>query len=69
MPSWSPVRSRIKPMAGQIRPGRAAAASAPEQVYGYSGYIVPRTDGRVLMGSTREDRGFDKTVSARNEPI
>ena len=28
------------------------------------GYIVPRADGRIVAGSTLEDAGFDKGVSA-----
>jgi glycine oxidase len=28
------------------------------------GYIVPRGDGRYVIGATMEERGFDKTVTA-----
>jgi glycine oxidase len=58
-----PVRSRIKPMAGQIVKVELRPPLLRHVVYGYSGYIVPRADGRVLMGSTLEDRGFDKAVT------
>jgi glycine oxidase len=33
-------------------------------VYGHGGYAVPRLDGRVLIGSTMERAGFDKTITA-----
>ncbi|MBM4280338.1 MAG: glycine oxidase ThiO [Deltaproteobacteria bacterium] len=33
-------------------------------VYGHGGYAVPRRDGRVLIGSTMERAGFDKTITA-----
>jgi glycine oxidase len=33
-------------------------------VYGHGGYAVPRIDGRVLVGSTMERAGFDKTITA-----
>jgi glycine oxidase len=29
-----------------------------------SGYIVPRGDGRYVLGATMEERGFDTTVTA-----
>jgi len=58
-----PVRTRIKPMAGQIVQVEHRPPLLRHIVYGYSGYIVPRADGRVVMGSTLEDRGFDKAVT------
>jgi len=57
------VRSRIKPMAGQIVQVEHRPPLLRHIIYGYSGYIVPRADGRVVMGSTLEDRGFDKAVT------
>lgn len=33
-------------------------------VYGHGGYAVPRIDGRVLIGSTMDRVGFDKTITA-----
>ena len=33
-------------------------------VFGRGGYLVPRSDGRVLCGSTVERVGFDKAVTA-----
>jgi glycine/D-amino acid oxidase-like deaminating enzyme len=32
-------------------------------IHGHDVYIVPRSDGRVLIGATVEDVGFDKRVS------
>jgi glycine oxidase len=32
-------------------------------IYTPRGYIVPRTDGRILSGATVENKGFDKTVT------
>ncbi|MBF0610574.1 MAG: glycine oxidase ThiO [Magnetococcales bacterium] len=58
------LRTTIKPMAGQIVQVESRPAFFRHVVYGYKGYIVPRRDGRVLLGSTLEDRGFDKAVTA-----
>ena len=33
-------------------------------VYGHPGYIVPRNDGRLIVGSTMEEAGFDNRVTA-----
>jgi glycine oxidase len=33
-------------------------------VYGHPGYIVPRSDGRLIVGSTMEEAGFDRRVTA-----
>ena len=60
-----PLRTRVKPMAGQILQFETRPPLFRHVVYGYSGYLVPRADGRVIMGSTLEDRGFDKAVTAQ----
>ncbi|MBP9665399.1 MAG: glycine oxidase ThiO, partial [Pyrinomonadaceae bacterium] len=59
----------VKPIRGQI----VAFAGPPRTIAhvlwtGHS-YIVPRVDGRVLVGSTSEDVGFDHSVTeqARSE--
>ncbi|MBF0152888.1 MAG: glycine oxidase ThiO [Magnetococcales bacterium] len=58
-----PLRTTVKPMAGQIVQVETRPPLFRHVVYGYKGYIVPRADGRILMGSTLEDRGFDKAVT------
>jgi glycine oxidase len=57
------VRTLVKPMSGQIVQVETRPPLFRHVVYGFKGYIVPRADGRVLMGSTLEDRGFDKAVT------
>ncbi|MBF0109421.1 MAG: glycine oxidase ThiO [Magnetococcales bacterium] len=57
------LRTPIRPMSGQIVQVELRPAILRHVLYGYQGYIVPRRDGRVLMGSTLEDRGFDKAVT------
>ncbi|HKP68026.1 MAG TPA: glycine oxidase ThiO [Pyrinomonadaceae bacterium] len=58
------------PMPFEVRPirGQMALFETPERkikrvVYGPGGYIVPRADGRVLIGATVEDVGFDKSTT------
>lgn len=33
-------------------------------VYGHHGYLVPRSDGRLIVGSTMEEAGFDTRITA-----
>ncbi len=65
---WLPATARppVRPVKGQILELRGAAAEpvcerivASERVY-----VVPREDGRVVIGATVEERGFDETVTA-----
>nr|CRH04693.1 putative Glycine oxidase [Candidatus Magnetococcus massalia] len=58
-----PLRTKVKPMSGQMLQVEMRPPAMRHVVYGYKGYIVPRADGRILMGSTLEDRGFDKAVT------
>lgn len=52
------------PVRGQILCLRAVAAAPRHIIDSPGGYIVPRQDGRVLVGSTMERVGFRKGVTA-----
>ena len=53
----------IKPIRGQIIEFHTAKRLFGKVVYSPRGYLVPRQDGRILVGATVEDTGFDKTTS------
>lgn len=53
----------IKPMRGQILQFRTAKRLFEHVIVGPRGYIVPRSDGRVLAGATMDDAGFDETIT------
>lgn len=58
---------RVRPVKGQLLRLAARAGEAPllEHVVRWDGgYLVPRTDGRVILGATMEDRGYDTSVTA-----
>ena len=55
---------RIKPVRGQILCFEAQPQVARHVIYSPRGYIVPRRDGRLLAGSTTEQAGFEKRVTA-----
>jgi glycine oxidase len=65
---WLPEAARppVRPVKGEVvelgsRGGAAPCARilASERVY-----LVPREDGRLIVGATVEERGFDTTVTA-----
>jgi glycine oxidase len=59
----------VRPVKGQVLrlrdPGHDPAAPLLARVLRYEGgYLVPRGDGRYVLGATVEERGFDTTVTA-----
>jgi glycine oxidase len=66
---WLPehVRPPVRPVKGQILELRApdpAAAPIRRIVASEHVYLVPRPDGRLVVGATMEERGFDTAVTA-----
>ena len=53
----------VFPVRGQMLMLRAPADALPLPIYGRGAYLVPRTDGRILLGSTLERVGFEKRVT------
>jgi len=51
----------VKPMKGQMILFKCAADFLPSMVLAKRRYAIPRRDGHILVGSTLEDAGFDKT--------
>ncbi|MDQ3958531.1 MAG: FAD-dependent oxidoreductase, partial [Actinomycetota bacterium] len=72
--SWSariggiPPRSvpRVRPVKGQLIHLSDGPAGAPvrRNVRGVDAYLVPRSDGRLVVGATVEERGWDTSVTA-----
>lgn len=54
----------IKPVRGQMLLYRATPDTVGPMVLAGGRYVIPRRDGRVLVGSTLEDTGFDKRTTA-----
>jgi glycine oxidase len=54
----------IEPVRGQMLCFEATPQIARHVIYTPRGYIVPRRDGRLLAGSTTEQAGFDRRVTA-----
>jgi glycine oxidase len=54
---------RVKPMRGQMLCYRPDQRKCRRVIFSRRGYLVPRTDGRLLAGATVEDVGFDRSVT------
>jgi len=54
----------IEPVRGQMLLLRSTPGQVRHILLSEDRYIIPRRDGRVLVGSTTERVGFDKSVSA-----
>jgi glycine oxidase len=59
----------IKPIRGQMICFQTAKRLFGKVIYTPRGYIVPRADGRILVGATVEDVGFDKSVTKSGTEI
>lgn len=53
----------VEPVRGQILSFRTAKRLFSKVIYSPRGYLVPRRDGRILIGATVEAVGFDKSVT------
>ena len=66
--SWLPEHARppIRPVKGQVLRLRAPVEEpvCERLIRTPFVYVVPRADGRVVVGATTEERGFDTTVTA-----
>lgn len=65
------IRLEVKPLRGQMLLFKGPPDLVSRIVLSQDRYVIPRRDGRILVGSTLEDVGFDKstTVEARDELI
>ena len=53
----------VKPIHGQMISFQTVKRLFSKVIYSPRGYLIPRQDGRILVGATSEDIGFDKSVT------
>lgn len=58
------ARPPVRPVKGEILALRGPAAVCERIVVGERVYLVPRADGRLIVGATMDERGFDVAVTA-----
>jgi glycine oxidase len=70
--SWTPLidglplgRTDVIPARGQVVELKCPRPPVERLIFGAGAYLVPRADGRVLVGSTLEFVGFTKAVTAK----
>jgi glycine oxidase len=56
---FRPVKGQILTLADPLGPGRLERVLRMP-----AGYLVPRGDGRYVLGASTEERGFDQTITA-----
>jgi glycine oxidase len=66
---WLPPEARppVRPVKGEVielRPREDGPPVASRNIASERTYLVPRDDGRLIVGATQEERGFDTTVTA-----
>jgi glycine oxidase len=66
---WLPpeVRPPVRPVKGEVIELRGRDGDPPpvnRNIASERIYLVPRDDGRLVVGATQEERGFDTTVTA-----
>jgi glycine oxidase len=54
----------VRPVRGQIAVLDTRPPLLSRAIFSGHGYVVPRIDGRILVGSTMEEVGFEKAVTA-----
>ncbi|HEX4306503.1 MAG TPA: glycine oxidase ThiO [Solirubrobacterales bacterium] len=67
--TWLPDAARppVRPVKGEtveLRPRAGEGPPASRIVASERVYLVPRPDGRLIVGATQEERGFDTAVTA-----
>jgi len=58
-----PGRLPVRPVRGQMVSLRAPSVPLHRVLRSHRGYLVPRSDGRIVAGSTIEEAGFEKRVT------
>ena len=67
--AWLPEEARppVRPVKGEVielRPRDDGPPVASRNIASERVYLVPRDDGRLIVGATQEEHGFDTTVTA-----
>lgn len=62
-PPVRPVKGQLVVLRG-VEPDGVVTATVRGLVHGRSVYLVPRADGRLVVGATQEERGPETTVTA-----
>jgi len=59
-----PAPPPVRPVKGQMLALRMVAPLVSHVIWAPNVYLVPRRDGRLIVGATVEEKGFDQTLTA-----
>ena len=59
---WLALKEEVFPMKGQMIVLKANSSTVEHIVLDQGRYIIPRKDGRILVGSTMQNVGFDRST-------
>jgi glycine oxidase len=62
--SWLGVTLPVAPVKGQILTVTAVPSPVDAIIFGAEIYLLPRTEGQIVVGATAERAGFDKSLTA-----
>ncbi|MBI4209126.1 MAG: glycine oxidase ThiO [Deltaproteobacteria bacterium] len=57
------IRPKVRPIRGQVVSVEYRGAPFPYSLFSSVGYLVPRSDGQMLLGTTVEEVGYDKSTT------
>lgn len=61
--SWLDVPMPVRPVRGQVAAVSSAGIPLRRVIFGTSGYIAPKKDGKIVIGATEDDAGFRREVT------
>lgn len=57
------VSMPVRPVRGQIAAVSSAGIPLRKVIFGSSGYVTPKKDGKIVIGATEDDCGFQQVVT------
>jgi glycine oxidase len=63
MLNWLGISIPVCPVRGQIAAVSSAGIPLRTVVFGTTGYLTPKRDGRIIIGATEDEAGFQKDVT------
>ncbi|UFJ41194.1 glycine oxidase ThiO [Brevibacillus humidisoli] len=60
---WLGLQLPIRPVRGQVAAVSSESVQLRRVIFGASGYLVPKKDGRIIIGATEDEAGFRRGVT------
>ncbi|MEJ8546353.1 glycine oxidase ThiO [Brevibacillus borstelensis] len=63
MVDWLGFSVPVRPVRGQVASVSSSGIPLRTVIFGTSGYITPKLDGKIVLGATEDDAGFQRHVT------